>query len=145
MSRVFERSVDLPVPAGAAYGWHTRPGALERLLPPWDKVRVLERTGDLLHGRVVLEVPIGPVHQRWVSEHQGGTPGVEFADRQVEGPFQEWLHSHRFESRGSAASRLVDRVEYELPFGAVGALASGSVEERLIRTFRYRHRVLQDD
>ncbi|HSB52761.1 MAG TPA: TIGR01777 family oxidoreductase [Gemmatimonadales bacterium] len=145
MTRVFERSVDLPVPAAVAYDWHTRPGALERLLPPWDKVRVLERTGDLLHGRVVLEVPIGPIHQRWVSEHQGGAPGVEFADRQVEGPFQEWLHSHRFESRGRAASRLVDRVEYELPFGAVGALASGSVEERLIRTFRYRHRVLQDD
>jgi hypothetical protein len=145
MSRVFERSIDLPVSADAAYDWHTRPGALQRLMPPWDTVRVLEQTGDVQQGRVVLEVPIGPIHQRWVSQHQHGTPGREFIDRQVEGPFQEWVHSHRFDARGPSASRMVDRVEYDLPFGPAGALAAGSVEARLRRTFTYRHRVLEDD
>lgn len=145
MSRTFEYSSDLPLSAGAAYDWHTRPGAFERLLPPWDKTRVLERTGDLQQGRVVLEVPIGPVTQRWVSEHQGGTPGVEFVDRQVEGPFASWVHTHRFEPRGTTASRMLDRVVYDLPFGAAGDLAAGSVGHRLRRTFAYRHRILADD
>jgi uncharacterized protein len=145
MSRTFERSVELPLSAGAVYDWHARPGALERLLPPWEKVRVLDRTGDLQSGRVVLEVPVGPIRRRWVSEHQGGTPGLEFIDRQVEGPFERWVHSHRFEPQGLSASRLVDRVEYQLPFGAAGALAAAAVEERLVRGFRYRYRVLQDD
>lgn len=145
MSRTFEYQSELPVPAGAAYEWHTRPGAFERLLPPWDTTRVVERSGDVQQGRVVLEVPIGPATQRWVSEHQGGTPGVEFVDRQVEGPFASWVHAHRFEPAGTAGCRMIDRVVYDLPFGAAGALAGGAVEHRLRRTFAYRHRVLADD
>ncbi|HMV51788.1 MAG TPA: hypothetical protein PKD31_28860, partial [Blastocatellia bacterium] len=69
MSRTFEYQSELPVPAGTAYEWHTRPGAFERLLPPWDTTRVVERSDDVQQGRVVLEVPIGPATQRWVSDH----------------------------------------------------------------------------
>lgn len=145
MSRTFEATADLPIPAADAYAWHERPGALERLLPPWDRVEVLERHGNLARGRVVLEVPVGPIRQRWVAEHIGATPGLEFVDRQVEGPFASWQHTHRFEPAGLAACRLIDHVDYELPFGAAGALAAHAVEDRLRRTFRYRHRVLQDD
>ena len=46
--------------AADLFDWHTRPGALERLTPPWDPVKVLQRTGPLEEGtRVVLSVPLG--------------------------------------------------------------------------------------
>ena len=37
---VFERSVELPVPASDAFAWHERSGAFDRLSPPWMRVKV---------------------------------------------------------------------------------------------------------
>ena len=38
-----------PIPASAetVFDWHCRPGAFERLSPPWESVRVLEQTGGI--------------------------------------------------------------------------------------------------
>lgn len=145
MTKTFEFSSELPTSAANAYNWHARPGAFERLLPPWDHTRILEQTGTIESGRVVLDVPLGPLHQRWVAEHGDAKVGLEFRDRQVEGPFESWTHTHRFESLGPTRSRMLDQVEYQLPFGAAGELAAGAVAHRLSRTFRYRHRTLADD
>lgn len=144
-SQKFEQSSELPVSAEAAYAWHARPGAFERLAPPWEPVRVLEREGDITGGKVVLEVPIGPVRQRWVARHLGAEPGRQFVDEQVEGPFARWIHTHRFEPLGPDRCRYLDHVEYELPFGAAGELGAGMVAGRLERTFRYRHATVAAD
>jgi uncharacterized protein len=43
---------------------------------------------------------------------------------------------------GPEACRLEDRIEYELPFGALGNFFGGwLVRRRLERVFAYRHRV----
>jgi uncharacterized protein (TIGR01777 family) len=143
MTKTFEYSSELPASAANAYNWHARPGAFERLLPPWDQTRIVEQHGTIEQGRVVLEVPFGPFRQHWVVEHHDGKVGLEFSDRQIEGPFQSWEHTHRFDSLGPTRSRLVDHIHYQLPFG--GEIAAGTVEHRLSRTFRYRHRTLNDD
>ena len=145
MSHRFEQSVELPASAESAYAWHERSGAFERLTPPWESVRLLERTGGLADGRVVLEVALGPFPQRWVAQHRDGIPGRQFVDEQVEGPFARWIHTHTFEPLGPDRCRLVDRIEYALPFGAAGELAAGSVAHRLTRTFGYRHATLAAD
>ena len=57
MERFIFRS-PMPAPAKAVLDWHCRPGAFERLSPPWETVRVLERKGGIEDGgRVVLAVP----------------------------------------------------------------------------------------
>ena len=144
-SRRFELASELPVGAEEAYAWHTRPGAFERLSPPWEGARVLERHGDLASGVVTLEVPIGPFRRRWVARHRDAVPGRRFVDEQVEGPFARWVHTHHFEPLGSDRCRYIDRIEYELPFGAVGELGEGQVRARMERIFRYRHLTLQQD
>lgn len=141
----FEFSTELPVPADQAYTWHTRPGALERLMPPWEDTKVLERRGDLSQGTVVLEASVGPIRMRWVSRHRDGVPGRQFVDEQVEGPFTSWVHTHLFEPIGTTRCRYIDRIDYEVPFGGAGELAAGMIRSRLERVFRYRHAVLQDD
>ncbi len=145
MQHNFEQGIDLPVRAEEVYAWHERPGAFERMVPPWESVRVLERSGTLAEGRVVLEVAIGPLRQRWVARHRDAQPGREFVDEQVEGPFTRWVHTHHFEPLGPEHSRLLDRIAYQLPFGAAGELAAGAVARRLARTFRYRQATLAAD
>lgn len=144
---VVERRTRLPVSAAEAFAWHARPGALERLAPPWERVRVLERTGGIEDGgRTVLEVRAGPISTRWVAVHRDYEPGRQFADEQVEGPFASWRHLHRFEPEGASGSVAMDRIEYRPPFGALGQLGDALVgRHRIERMLDYRHRLLPAD
>lgn len=146
MDSVVRRS-PMSVSVDALWAWHTRPGALERLLPPWDRVRVVARSGGIANGSTVtLSVPVGPVRLRWVSEHRDVDPPHGFADAQVSGPFAHWVHVHAMQADGPAASFLEDRVEFEGPAGPLGrSLARRAVAARLPALLRYRHETLAAD
>ncbi|MGN6390786.1 MAG: TIGR01777 family oxidoreductase [Gemmatimonadales bacterium] len=143
---VFERSVRLPFSAETVFAWHERPGALERLTPPWERVEVVERSGGLEDGgRVVLRIG-APLAMRWEARHLAYEPGRQFADEQVRGPFARWIHWHRFEPDGPDASVLTDRIEYTAPFGPLGAAAAPHLlQRRLERFVAYRHETLRRD
>jgi uncharacterized protein (TIGR01777 family) len=144
--RVFRRRSRIEAPAEEVYRWHARPGALERLNPPWDPALVSSRTGGIEEEGSRVELRVGPLRQRWVAEHYGCRPGREFRDRQLSGPFAFWQHVHRMEPDGAAASFLEDEVEYALPGGPAGDCLGGRfVGSMLERLFTYRHRVTADD
>ena len=129
------------------FAWHERPGAFERLVPPWEPIRIVERTGGLEVGaRTVLEMRAGPFPVRWVAEHTGYVDGREFCDEQRGGPFRCWRHLHRMLPEPDGRCTLEDQIEYELPFGLLGRLADRlAVRSKLERTFRYRHAVTAAD
>jgi uncharacterized protein (TIGR01777 family) len=143
----FEKTTGVPVAREELYAWHMRRGAFERLTPPWQDIRIVERRGrpDEEGSRVELSVPLGPWRTRWIAEHTDVVPGHMFRDVQARGPFQSWEHTHRFLDNGSE-STLVDEVTYELPFGSLGrTLADRRVSLDLERVFRYRHRITAGD
>ncbi len=143
----FARRTRIGAPAADVFRWHARPGALERLTPPWTRVEVLERSGGIENGaRLVMRIPIGPRMVRWVAEHRDYVEGEQFTDVQIEGPFRRWEHTHRFEPYGPRASFMDDRIVYEMPMGNAGALVGGRfVRNTLGQLFAYRHRVVADD
>lgn len=138
-------ATDVPASANTVYAWHTRLGAMERMVPHWENLRVLQREGVFGAGSVTFEIGVGPLHHRWRSEYRDTVPGLQFVDLQTEGPFAKWSHTHRFEPAGADRCRLTDQIEYELPFGSAGDLASGAIEHRIARAFRFRHATLRDD
>ncbi|MCB9883637.1 MAG: TIGR01777 family protein [Planctomycetes bacterium] len=142
----FQRSVDLPVSSQEAYDWHARPGAFERLLPPWQGLRV-ERAPRVEEGfEAVFRVRIGPFWRRWIARHTQVSAGASFCDQQVRGPFAAWTHRHLFESLAPRLARLTDSIHYRLPFGPLGdRLGRSMVRRDLERTFRYRHDALKED
>lgn len=142
-----ERTTPLPASAESVFAWHARPGALERLMPPWEGSRVLQRPGGIRDGaRTVLAVSLlGPIRVRWVARHRNTIPGRQFVDEQVAGPFAHWVHSHKMLPAGDSACSMFDRVEFRPPFGPVGALASPSIRRRVERMLRYRHDILRDE
>jgi uncharacterized protein (TIGR01777 family) len=139
----FVKQTPIPHPPEALHAWHLRPGALERLSPPWEAVRVRERSpGGLGEGAVVhLETRVGPFWLPWVARHPAFEPGRGFEDVQARGPFAAWRHRHRFEPDGAGGAVLVDDIEYQLPFGPLGFLGAGVVSRKLARMFAYRHRI----
>ncbi len=144
---VYEKRSPMPVRAAELYAWHARPGAFERLTPPWQRLRVVERTGGIDDGdRLVFEFGFGPVKRRWVAVHRDHVAGEGFTDVQVQGPFLRWEHRHRFGPESDTLSWLEDHVEYELPGReAVRRAASAMAGRRVRRLFDFRHGRTRDD
>lgn len=130
-------------PPEQVWDWHTRPGAMRRLVPPWQPMRVVAETASLADGRAILGLPGG---LRWVAQHEpsgydpphqfldvlsssGGLDGVMTLPPRIIG---WWRHTHRY-AAVDGGTRVHDIVDTTVP-GA--ALAS---------TFAYRHRQLADD
>ena len=148
-SHVFDARSQMPVSTAELFTWHTREGAFERLAPPWERVEVLERTGDgILPGaRVVVRTNLGPIPLGMVAEHTLYEEGSLFQDMQRSGPFAKWVHTHRMLPGPDArTSTLQDEIEYILPVGALGsAFGNGIARKKLERMFAYRHRVTRED
>ncbi len=144
---MFRRELRVPYPVETLFGWHERPGAFERLSPPWDKPRVLEHTGGIRDGaRVVLEVHAGPIPTTWTLEHRDYVANQQFRDVMKQGPFAHWDHLHGFAPADGGGSVLDDRIEYALPLGSVGNLVAGDyTESTLARVFAYRHAITAGD
>jgi uncharacterized protein (TIGR01777 family) len=135
---VYSSVVDAPI--YEVFDWHTRPGAITRLSPPWQPVRVVAEADSLQSGRAELGLPGG---LRWVADHQPDSydPPRRFVDTiGTEGlaslPVRlavRWRHTHDFEELSGERTRVTDRVATPVPARALRAM------------FGYRHRQLADD
>lgn len=133
----FVASSVIAAPVEAVFSFHERPDALQLLSPPFPPLRVVRKTGGIEPGSRV-ELMIGPI--RWVALHTAYEKNRFFEDRQVSGPFAKWIHRHEFETVG-AATRLTDRIEYELPGGSwMEWILGWAVRLGLRQMFRQRHR-----
>ncbi|MDT5253044.1 MAG: uncharacterized protein QOE48_5208 [Mycobacterium sp.] len=138
MGLVYSSVIDAPI--YEVFDWHTRPGAITRLTPPWQPMRVVAEADSLKSGRAELGLPGG---LRWVADHQPDSydPPRRFADTiGAEGlaslPARlavRWRHTHEFEDLGDQRTRMTDRVATPVPAAALRAM------------FIYRHRQLADD
>jgi uncharacterized protein (TIGR01777 family) len=143
---IFERRTAMPVSSDALYAWHAADGALQRLLPPFDKAEVVEASGPFASRRVVIRVNVmGPVWQTLEAKHQNAVPGESFQDVQGNGPFSVWEHTHSFPATNEG-SELVDHIEYTLPMGILGQTFGGAfARARIDRMFDFRHQRTRED
>ncbi|MEW6282749.1 MAG: NAD-dependent epimerase/dehydratase family protein, partial [Candidatus Eremiobacterota bacterium] len=137
----FVWSSPLGASADDVYAWHERPGAFERLLPPWTPARTVSTSGGLgPGGRRLIELKVGPLKLHWDALHTDCTPGRMFQDIQMRGPMAHWTHTHRFVPRNGSACVLQDEVDCSLPGGwPVDRVFQKSLERALTRVFRFRH------
>lgn len=130
-------------PVAEVFEWHCRPGAIHRLLPPWQPMRALAEAHSLADGRAVLGLPVG---LRWLAQHNPAEfdPPYRFVDElsseAAAYPLSLpprlvgwWRHIHEFDEVGPDKTLVRDRVETPVPAAALRS------------TFVYRHRQLADD
>jgi len=140
-------SSEIPVPARELFLFHSRPGAFERLRPPWERIEIVDRQGSIRDGDTLkMRIRKGPLWLTWLARHEHFEDGRGFEDVQVKGPFARWRHRHRFLPRETNLCELRDEVDYTLPLGAVGAaLGAAKAAGALDRMFAFRHRRTRDD
>lgn len=136
----FEMATEVACTPDELFAYHARPGALTRLTPPFERVRVVDEVKELEDGAVArLEIGMGPVWTPWVAAHERVFPGRGFVDVMREGPFRSWRHEHVFEplkAHGEERAVLVDRITFEPPGGGLGA---SMILDKLARVFTWRH------
>lgn len=135
-----------PCTARELYTFHSRPGALERLLPPWDGSEIVKKEGSIAPGgKVLLKLRQGPISIGWEAHHVEEIPGIMFRDVQHRGPFAHFSHTHSF-SDTAAGALLEDTIQFALP--GQHLLPSFVVEHvmnMLTRIFTHREHVLRED
>lgn len=128
------------------FRYHENPGAIDRLIPPWENVRLAKRSDSLAVGsEVELEQSILGMRQSWLARHTEYEPDHLFVDTMVHGPFARWVHRHEFETIEGDACRLTDRVDYQLPLSPFSLIAEPWVRSKLTAMFNFRHRITADD
>jgi ligand-binding SRPBCC domain-containing protein len=139
----FVRAVEIAASIEQVWAFHDRPDILTLLTPPWQPVQVVRREGGLgLGAESEFRLWLGPWPVTWLARHVDCEPPFLFADEQVAGPMDYWLHRHRFEPLADGQMRLTDEIDYALPAGgATEPWLERWVSARLNDMFAYRHRV----
>jgi hypothetical protein len=115
------------------FAWHSRPGAITRLMPPWQPVRVAREAPSVRDGQAVLALPGG---LRWVAGHDpdGYDPPRQFVDvlQPPLGSALRWRHTHRFAPAPAPAEGTVvtDVISTPVPAWALRPMVG----------YRHRHR-----
>jgi len=127
-------------PLDEVFAWHTRRGAMRRLVPPWQPMRVVKETESLADGQAILGLPGGLL---WVAQHDpaGYDPPHQFVDVLSSDGLMTlppriigwWRHTHRYSDAGGGTTRVHDIVDTTVPGAALRS------------TFAYRHRQLAED
>ena len=79
------------------------------------------------------------VPAQWKTEITAWDPPRLFTDEQMSGPYKSWRHTHYFEQEADG-TRMVDEVDYELPFGPLGDLVYRlMVRSDVEQVFNYRN------
>src|SRR5437868_2264624 len=84
--------------------FHELPDAFLRLLPPGEKIRVIETPTSLDVGnRTIVQMRIALLWVTFESLHTAYDPPHSFEDQQVRGPFRSWRHRHIVEPHPDGA------------------------------------------
>ncbi len=116
---------------------------LEKITPSSLRFEIVtERPIQMAEGTLIdYRIRIWGVPQRWRTRISRWEPPVAFVDEQLKGPYRKWIHLHHFEEEGGG-TLMRDRVDYQLPMGAMGALCNPFIRLQLKHIFTHRGKVI---
>lgn len=116
---------------------------LEIISPSDIKLHLIESTDKILkkgtvacfYGRIIISA-------QWCSKITFFEK-YEYVDEMIQKgnkrpPFRLWSHRHTFNETDDRKTRVVDKIEFELPFGLVGKLLEYYIELKLLKIFKHR-------
>lgn len=120
---IFEHAFQVRASVDVVAAFHDEAASLVAITPPPVRVKVLRFDAPVRAGsRVIFKLMLGPLAvATWDGEIVEHQPGVSFRDVLRRGPFGKWSHTHAFEA-AAGGTRVIDRVEYEPPFGLIGKI-----------------------
>lgn len=149
----YHRQVRVAAPLSEVWDFHSRIEGLTELTPEWMHMEVEgvrgpdgEAAPEILEAGSQARLSVRPFgvgpRQRWTSKivyRDEDEEHAVFRDTMEDGPFREWVHTHRFVAVGDDETIIHDDVEYRLPLGGLGDVAAAFAVVGFEPMFRYRH------
>jgi ligand-binding SRPBCC domain-containing protein len=118
--------------------FHRQSASLEAITPPGIRVRVHRAPARLNNGdEMDFTLWLGPLPVRWLARIEQVSP-AGFVDRQVCGPFKQWIHRHIFVSLDETTTEVRDEIQAELKPHLLWGPVSLSMWLGLFLLFAYR-------
>jgi ligand-binding SRPBCC domain-containing protein len=140
--RTFTTELWLPCPPEALFAFFGDAHNLDVLTPGWLHFRILTPQPILMQRGTLIDYRLRwhGLPLSWRTQISEWHPPHCFVDRQVKGPYRQWVHEHIFEAR-DGGTLLRDRVDYAVPGWLIEpALSRWIITPDVERIFTYRQR-----
>ncbi len=108
--------------------FHSRSASMAAITPPPIIIKVHHAPPVLAGGdEMDFTMWLGPLPLRWLARIEA-TPQEGFIDRQIKGPFAEWVHHHQFIKVDDHTTEIQDEINLRLrahPFWGLIGLGMG--------------------
>ena len=142
---LLERAQIIPLSQGETFAFFADAFNLERITPPYLKFRILTPGPIQISAGTLIEYQLSLYGApfRWRTLIEAWEPPYRFVDRQINGPYSLWHHTHTFEAISPTQTLMRDRVEYRVEWGLLGSLVHDLfVGRRVEDIFDYRTKAI---
>ena len=143
---ILERSLTLELPREAVFKFFADAGNLERITPPELNFHIITpqpiniKKGALINYKLTLRgLPL-----TWRTEISEWNPPYSFVDRQLKGPYKQWIHRHTFTDLPGNVTKIDDQVRYRLPLEPFGDAIHFLIRKELDYIFDYRQKTVAE-
>ncbi len=136
--------MELPLPIENTFDFFADVANLQRITPPELNFSILTPLPIAMHEGTIIDFRLSlmGVPFEWKTEISAWKPPHMFVDRQVKGPYAEWVHKHTFRPGEENKTLMEDDVTYSLPSLPLGELAQPLVHRQLEKIFTYRRETI---
>ena len=144
---LLERTQTIPLSLGETFAFFADAFNLERITPPYLRFKILTPGPIPITAGTLIEYQLSLYGApfRWRTLIEVWEPPYRFVDRQINGPYSLWHHTHTFEEVSRSQTLMRDRVEYRVEWGPIGGLAHELFVGRMVEgIFDYRMQAVAD-
>ena len=143
---IIKRDLVIDLPRIFVFKFFADAGNLERITPPELGFNITSlQPIDLRKGSLIdYKLKIRGLPVKWRTEISHWDPPREFIDRQLKGPYKQWIHRHTFKELGENKTLIEDEVRYRLPMEPFGDLVHFLIQRELNYIFDFRTKAVAE-
>ena len=143
---ILAKELKLDVPLERIFDFFAAAENLQRITPPDLNFKILTPQPIVIEKGTLIDYQLSlyNVSMKWRTEISVWDPPFGFVDRQLSGPYSQWIHWHKFTEISANETLIEDTVRYRLPLEPLGDIAHFFVRRQLERIFDYRQKAVAE-